>query len=90
MSRPMLLATTVGSLCLTLVACESSSGVGPTEPRTTGQTAPSAAAAGSALTFNGTWRTMPSLQPARWRHAADVLGKSIVVVGGRAETNRRL
>jgi N-acetylneuraminic acid mutarotase len=37
---------------------------------------------GSALTFNGTWRTMPSLQPARWRHAADVLGKSIVVVGG--------
>ena len=25
---------------------------------------------------------MPSLQPARWRHAADVLGKSIVVVGG--------
>jgi len=25
---------------------------------------------------------MPSLLPARWRHAADVLGKSIVVVGG--------
>ena len=37
---------------------------------------------GSALTFKGTWRTMPSLRPARWRHAADVLGKSIVVVGG--------
>ena len=82
MSRPMLLATTVGGLCLALVACESPSGAGLTEPETRGQTAPSGAAAGSALTFNGTWRTMPPLQPARWRHAADVLGKSIVVVGG--------
>jgi N-acetylneuraminic acid mutarotase len=42
----------------------------------------SSVASFSALTFNGTWRRMASLRPARWRHAGGVLGKSIVVVGG--------
>ena len=81
MPRSIPLASTVG-LCVALVACESRPGGGPTEPDITVQAAPSAATAGSALTFTGTWRTMPPLQPARWRHAADMLGRSIVVVGG--------
>jgi N-acetylneuraminic acid mutarotase len=45
--------------------------------------APTADTTASDLAFNGTWRTKPSLLPARWRTAADVLGNSIVVVGGR-------
>ena len=82
--------TTICGLCTTLVACSDPSAHAPTEPAAAAPTVPTAAAAGSALTFNGTWRTMPSLQPARWRHAADVLGKSIVVVGGLSGTNSML
>jgi len=73
---------TICGLCTTLAGCGDPSGVGPTGPGATVQTAPTDATAASGLTFNGTWRTMPSLRPARWRHAADVLGNSIVVVGG--------
>jgi N-acetylneuraminic acid mutarotase len=69
--------TTICGLCTTLAACGD-----PSAPGTLALGGPSADATVSALTFTGTWRTMPSLLPARWRHAADVLGNSIVVVGG--------
>jgi Kelch motif protein len=65
-----------------LLACGDPSAPAPTQPDGAHQTAVTGAAASGASTFNGTWRTMPSLAPARWRGAADVLGKSIVVVGG--------
>src|SRR4051812_41694508 len=71
--------TTIYGLCATLVACGDPSAGGPTAPEAL---APSADAAGHALTFNGTWSTMPSLWPVRWRHASGLLGNSIVVVGG--------
>jgi N-acetylneuraminic acid mutarotase len=74
--------TTICGVCVTLAACGDPSAVGPTDPGTIAPAAPTADAAVSALAFNGTWRTNPSLLPARWRAAADVLGKSIVVVGG--------
>jgi N-acetylneuraminic acid mutarotase len=77
------LLSTMCGVCITLVACGDPSVVGPTEPGTIAPRAPTADAAVSVLAFNGTWRTMPSLLPARWRAAADVLDKSIVVVGGR-------
>lgn len=80
--------TTICGLCIGLAACGDPSAVAPTEPGTMAPTASTAAAAVSALTFNGTWRTMPSLQPARWRHAAEVLGKAIVVVGGLSGDER--
>jgi N-acetylneuraminic acid mutarotase len=75
--------TTICGVCITLVACGGPSAVGPTDPGTIAPRAPTADAAVSALAFNGTWRTNPSLLPKRWRTAAGVLGKSIVVVGGR-------
>ena len=74
--------TTICGLSTTLAACGGPSAGGPTAPGTLAPGGPTADAAVSALAFNGTWRTMPSLLPARWRHAGDVLGKSIVVVGG--------
>ena len=74
--------TTICGLCTMLSACGDPSGGGPTAPGTLAPSGPAPDAAFSE-TFNGTWRTMPPLLPARWRHAADVLGKSIVVVGGR-------
>ena len=74
--------TTICGLCIMLVGCGDPSTVAPTETGTIAPTASTAAAAVSALTFNGTWRTLLSLRPARWRHAADILDKSIVVVGG--------
>lgn len=74
--------TAISVLCITLVACGDPSAAAPTEPGTTASTLSTGAAASSALTFNGTWRTHPSLLPARWRSAADRLGKSIIVVGG--------
>jgi N-acetylneuraminic acid mutarotase len=45
-------------------------------------TAPTGADAVNAPTFDGTWRTHPRLLPVRWRTAADLVGNSIVVVGG--------
>jgi N-acetylneuraminic acid mutarotase len=82
MSRLMLrTTTTLCGISLALLACETPPAVGPTDPGISVEAGLSVPAF-SASTFNGTWRAMPSLQPARWRHAADVLGKSIVVVGG--------
>lgn len=74
--------TAICGLCTALAACGDPSAGGPTTPGTLAPESPTADATASALTFSGTWRTMPSLSPARWRHAADVLGNSIVVVGG--------
>jgi N-acetylneuraminic acid mutarotase len=80
--------TAISGLCISLVACGDPS-AGPTESGTLAPTPPTPAA-GSGLTFNGTWKKYPSLVPARWRSAADLLGKSIIVVGGLNGANESI